>query len=65
MEVEKALVQWKAELLQANEVIAYWEASLANRWICGMYLGWKPTGKCKLAWEVCQKKVQDQLLEAV
>ena len=42
MEVEKALVQWKAELLQANEVIAYWEASLANRWICGMYLGWKP-----------------------
>lgn len=25
MEVEKALVQWKAELLQANEVIAYWE----------------------------------------
>lgn len=25
MEVEKALVQWKAELLQAKEVIAYWE----------------------------------------
>lgn len=25
MEVEKALVQWKAESLQAKEVIAYWE----------------------------------------
>ena len=25
MEVEKALVQWKAELVQAKEVIAYWE----------------------------------------
>ena len=32
MEVEKALVQWKAELLQANEVIAYWEASWTGGW---------------------------------
>lgn len=33
MEVEKALVQWKAELLKANEVIADWEAA---GWICGL-----------------------------
>eukprot|EP00435_Cladocopium_sp_Y103_P031209 s378_g7.t2 len=32
MEVEKALVQWKAELLQANEVIAYWEDKGPAAW---------------------------------
>lgn len=31
MEVEKALVQWKAELVQAKEVIAYWEEPQLER----------------------------------